>query len=207
MSKCSIAIEGYRSNGESHLQLPDASHVVLYTIILKRIILLTIVLTRTKLGPMRTTLRSEIQQTKPFLSREQEIYLQIRRTAELTNRWLSEVLKAHGLSTSTLNVLRILRGARPEAISSARISERMVARDPDLTRLLDKLEKAGLVQKQRDEKDRRVVKVGITPEGVRVCEAATEDTTVRLKEEFSHMTKKQLDQLADLLELARSRKK
>lgn len=156
---------------------------------------------------MRTTLRSEIQQTKPFLSREQEIYLQIRRTAELTNRWLSEVLKVHGLSTSTLNVLRILRGARPEAISSARISERMVARDPDLTRLLDKLEKAGLVQKQRDEKDRRVVKVGITPEGVRVCEAATDDTTVRLKEEFSHMTKKQLDQLADLLELARSRKK
>lgn len=159
------------------------------------------------MGRMRSTLRNEIHQTKPFLSHEQEVYLQIRRTAELSNRWLTEVLKVHGLSTSTLNVLRILRGARPEAISSARISERMVARDPDLTRLLDKLEKAGLVKKQRDEKDRRVVNVGITPEGVRVCEAATHDTTVRLKEEFSHMTKKQLDQLADLLELARSRKK
>ncbi len=156
---------------------------------------------------MRTTLRSEIHQTKPFMSHEQEVYLQIRRTAELSNRWMSEALRAHGLSTSTLNVLRILRGARPETISSARISERMVARDPDLTRLLDKLEKVGWVKKERDEKDRRVVKVGITAEGVRVCEAASHDTTVRLKEEFSHMTKKQLDQLADLLELARSRKK
>lgn len=156
---------------------------------------------------MRRTLRKEIQQTKPFLSHDQEIYLQIRRTSDLTNRWSNETLKPHGLSISTLNVLRILRGARPHALSSARISERMVARDPDLTRLLDKLEKVGLIEKKRDEKDRRVVNVAITAEGVRVVEAASDDITIRLREEFSHMTKKQLDTLADLLEIVRSRKK
>ena len=70
----------------------------------------------------------------------------------------AEEFKASGLTPSQYNVLRILRGARPDAVTCGEIGERMVTRDPDLTRLLDQLEAAGMVTKSRDADDRRVVK-------------------------------------------------
>jgi DNA-binding MarR family transcriptional regulator len=152
---------------------------------------------------MARRLREELQQTKPFESPEEEAWLEIQRTACVTARWVAEALKPTGLSPSQFNVLRILRGARPAALPSARIAERMVDHDPDLTRLLDRLATAGLVTKERDEADRRVINVAITKAGLRVVEAATAAAQARIRDEFKSIPKSKLETLSDLLELVR----
>src|SRR5205814_9488312 len=111
---------------------------------------------------MSRRLREELKQTKPFESLEQEVFLEIQRTAQVTARWVVAALKTSGLTPSQFNVLRILRGAGPEGLACGAVCERMVNHDPDLTRLLDRLEAAALVEKFRDAKDRRVVKARIT---------------------------------------------
>ncbi len=105
---------------------------------------------------MTSRLQTEIQQTKPFESLEEETCLNLQRTAEALMHGLEAGLKPAGLSPSQYNVLRILRGAG---------AERMVTRDPDMTWLLDRLEARGLVMRARDRADRRVITVRITPEG------------------------------------------
>ena len=110
-------------------------------------------------------LQTEIQQTKPFESFEEETFLNLQRTAEALMHGLEAGLKPAGLSPSQYNVLRILRGAGAEGLACGGIAERMVTRDPDMTRLLDRLEARGLVMRARDRADRRVITVRITPEG------------------------------------------
>ena len=83
---------------------------------------------------MPRRLREELKQTKPFESLEQEVFLEIQRTAQVTARWVVEALKPSGLSPSQFNVLRILRGAGPEGLACGAVCERMVNHDPDLTR-------------------------------------------------------------------------
>jgi DNA-binding MarR family transcriptional regulator len=110
-------------------------------------------------------LQTEIQQTKPFESLEEEMFLNLQRTAEALMHGLEAGLKPAGLSPSQYNVLRILRGAGAEGLACGGIAERMVTRDPDMTRLLDRLEARGLVMRARDRADRRVITERITPEG------------------------------------------
>jgi DNA-binding MarR family transcriptional regulator len=153
---------------------------------------------------MSRRLRQELQQTKPFASLEEEAWLELQRTASVTGRWVVEALRPAGLTPSQFNVLRILRGARPEALSCARVSERMVEHDPDLTRLLDRLEAAGLVEKTRDADDRRVVKVAITKAGLALVEKATVAVQKRLQDGLASVPKSKLETLSDLLELVRA---
>lgn len=154
---------------------------------------------------MSRRLRDELHQTRPFPTVEEEAYLEIQRTAQATVRWVVESLKPSGLTPSQFNVLRILRGALPEALPGCRIAERMVAYDPDLTRLLDRLEAAGWVEKTRDETDRRVVNVRITRDGLRVVEQASVAVRKRITEEMQHVGRRGLTTLAELLEQVRSR--
>src|SRR5579862_7012318 len=95
-------------------------------------------------------LRAEIKQTRPFESLEAEAVLNVQRTADLFFRATSEALKSADLSPTQYNALRILRGAGKEGLACNEVGERMVARDPDITRLLDRLEDRGLVQRERD---------------------------------------------------------
>lgn len=152
---------------------------------------------------MARRIRQEIRQAKPFESIEEEVIVEIQRTAQATMRWLVEELKPSGLTPSQFNVLRILRGARPESLSSSGICERMVTYDPDLTRLLDRLENAGWVEKVRDEHDRRVVNVHITKAGVQTVEAATVAVRERIHREVKGIGSRKLGELADLLEQVR----
>jgi DNA-binding MarR family transcriptional regulator len=152
---------------------------------------------------MTRRLREELQMSKPFESLEEEVFLEIRRTSEVAGRWIAEALRANGLSPAQYNVLRILRGARPGSLPNCRIAERMVNHDPDLTRLLDRLEAAGLVAKARDGVDRRVVNARITAEGVRVVEEAMLAVRRRLQESLKGMSRARLGELADLLEEVR----
>jgi len=152
---------------------------------------------------MARRIRQEIRQAKPFESIEEEVVVEIQRTAQATMRWLVEELKPSGLTPSQFNVLRILRGARPGSLSSSGICERMVTYDPDLTRLLDRLENAGWVEKVRDEHDRRVVNVHITKAGVQTVEAATVAVRERIRREVKGIGSRKLGELADLLEQVR----
>ena len=153
---------------------------------------------------MKRTLQAEIQQTKPFPSLEEEVHIQVLTAANAANRVVTEALRPSQLSISQFNVLRILRGARPEAMPAGRIAERMVNRDPDLTRLLDRLEANGLVEKARDTKDRRVVNVRITPAGLELVEKASRSVSQAVKTALGPMGPRKLGQLADLLEQLRA---
>ncbi|MGH7724733.1 MAG: MarR family winged helix-turn-helix transcriptional regulator [Candidatus Eiseniibacteriota bacterium] len=152
---------------------------------------------------MERRLREEIQQSKPFASLEEEVFLEIQRTAQVQSRWVVEALQPSGLTPSQFNVLRILRGARPDALSSSRIAERMVTHDPDLTRLLDRLEARELISKTRDARDRRVVNVRVTAAGLKIVESASKAVGVKLRTELRPLGPRKLEALADLLELVR----
>ena len=111
-------------------------------------------------------LASELKQTKPFASPVQEAVLSIKRTAALLELRLAELLRPYGVTPTQYNVLRILRGAGAEGLPRCEVQGRLVAPVADTTRLLDRLEKMGLVSRARNTEDRRVVTSKITPRGL-----------------------------------------
>ncbi|HVY92790.1 MAG TPA: MarR family transcriptional regulator [Bryobacteraceae bacterium] len=113
-------------------------------------------------------LQQEIQQTRPFDLAEEEAVLNIVRTAEVAQRAISEFLDGFGLSAVQYNVLRILRGAGPAGATCSQIGKRMLTHDPDITRLLDRMEARGLIARARDGADRRAVITRITEAGLAV---------------------------------------
>lgn len=154
---------------------------------------------------MTGQLRDEIKQQRPFESLEQEALLNVLRTADVLMQRLTAVLKPFKLSHSQYNVLRILRGAGPDGLACREIAERMISRDPDITRLLDRLEARGLVARTRDQQDRRVVMARITPEGLRLLEALDEPIAEVDRQPLQHLGEQRLRTLIELLELARRR--
>jgi DNA-binding MarR family transcriptional regulator len=149
-------------------------------------------------------LRDEIKQTRPFRSLEEEVLLGLARTADAVQRGFAGVFKAAGLSTTQYNVLRILRGAGSPGLSCGEIAERMVTRDPDLTRLLDRLEARQLATRARDGGDRRVVTTRITQAGLDLLDELEGPLVTEQRRLLGHMGAGQLRQLADLLDEARS---
>lgn len=116
---------------------------------------------------MAQTIDREIHQTKPFRSLQEQVVLNLMRTTRAVEEsWIQYLKRTEGISTSQYNILRILRGTRPKAVKISQIAERMVNRDPDVTRLVDRLIKQGLVRRERDDQDRRVVLVEITAAGL-----------------------------------------
>jgi DNA-binding MarR family transcriptional regulator len=153
---------------------------------------------------MSGRLKNELKQTKPFTSKEVEAMLNLVRTTELLVRAGSDLLKESNLSGQQYNVLRILRGAAPEALACHEIGERMISRDPDLTRLLDRMERDGLVKRVRGEKDRRVVLTRITDAGLALCERLIEPMEQLHRKQLGHLGGKKLETLIALLEEVRS---
>ena len=154
---------------------------------------------------MAKRLRDEIQQQKPFASLEQEALLSVLRTADVLMQRITAVLKPFNLSHSQYNALRILRGAGPDGLACQEVAERMITRDPDITRLLDRLEARGLVTRTRDQKDRRVVMARITPEGERLLAALDQPIAEVDRQPLQHLGEQRLRALIQLLELARER--
>ena len=136
--------------------------------------------------------------------REEAAFLDLLRTTDMLSRGLINVLKAEDLSATQYNVLRILRGA-PEGLPCGEIANRMITRDPDVTRLLDRLEKRSLISRCRETKDRRTVMVRITPAGLKLL--ARLDTPVQdgHRRQLGHLGREQLKTLTELLRMARSR--
>lgn len=136
-------------------------------------------------------------------STEEALFLDLLRTTEMLSRLLAEVLKPADLSSTQYNVLRILRGAR-EGLSCSEIGQRMIAHDPDITRLLDRLEKRRLVDRSRDSKDRRLVLTRITPEGLKLLDGLDEPIQAEHRRLLGHLGREKQRQLAELLGVARS---
>jgi DNA-binding MarR family transcriptional regulator len=152
---------------------------------------------------MSGQLRQQLRQQKPFERLEAEVFLNVVRTAAVFLDTLADVLRPHDLSQPQYNVLRILRGAGPDGLPSGAIGERMVRRDPDVTRLVDRLEARGLVARNRPAGDRRVVRVGLTSEGRRLVDALDEPVADMHRRQLGHLTPDDLRTLSDLLEAAR----
>src|SRR5690606_39843700 len=127
---------------------------------------LTIYVTTHIFDGMTAQLRDELRQTKPFTSLEQEVFLSLGRTWALLDHAFAEALKPYGITPTQYNVLRILRGAGEAGLCRAEITERMLTRVPDVTRLLDRLEAVGLITRERDAVDRRYVTARIQAEGM-----------------------------------------
>lgn len=116
---------------------------------------------------MAKTIHHEIRQIKPFRSLQEQLVINLMRTTRaIEESWMQYLKRSEGISQSQYNILRILRGARPNAVKISEIADRMITRDPDVTRLVDRLIRQGLVSRERDSHDRRVVLVEITEEGL-----------------------------------------
>ena len=159
---------------------------------------------------MAGRLLSELKQTKPFRHREDEAYLNLIRTADHLRRRVAELLKPHELSPAQYNVLRILRGAlaegdeRDHARTCGDICGRLVTFEPDLTRLLDRLVKQHLVERERDDRDRRVVRSRITAKGLDVLTRLDGAVTEAHRHSLGRLGEERLLQLIDLLEDVRA---
>src|SRR6202030_3155332 len=102
----------------------------------------------------------------PSLSLENRIFVALLQTADTLSQEAEQLLKAAGLTGAQYNVLRILRGAEPEGLPCRGIGDRMISHDPDMTRLLDRMDKRGLITRLRQADDRRVVKTRVTASGL-----------------------------------------
>jgi DNA-binding MarR family transcriptional regulator len=154
---------------------------------------------------MTGRLKDEIKKRDPFDSLEQEVFLNLQRTADALARDLHGLFKPLELSPTQYNVLRILRGTGQTGLACREIGDRMVTRDPDMTRLLDRLEKRNLITRARDSSDRRVVTTRITDKGISMLAELDEPIGTLHKAQFSHMNPRDLVSLMQLLEEARNK--
>jgi DNA-binding MarR family transcriptional regulator len=136
-------------------------------------------------------------------SSEEDAFLDLLRTTDMLSRGLVQVLKSEELSATQYNVLRILRGS-PGGLPCGEIASRMITRDPDITRLLDRLEKRGLISRCRETKDRRMVMAKITPDGLKLLARLDEPVQEAHRRQLGHLGRERLRALSELLHAARS---
>lgn len=153
----------------------------------------------------RYSLQHEIGKRKPFESLAEEAYLNILRTAATLEGDILPLLKEHGLTESSYNALRILRGHSAAGCPCGVVGDQMVVRVPDVTRLLDRLEQAGLSTRERDGADRRVVMARITRKGLDLLAKLDRPLLDAHEAQLAHMTKDDLRTLNALLVKARQR--
>jgi len=149
--------------------------------------------------------RKETKQRKPFRRVEEEAFVNIQRTADALMQGVAATLKPMGLSPTQYNVLRILRGAEPDGLACREIAERMITRDPDITRLLDRLEDRALVARSRDRADRRVITTRIAEKGLRLLKDLDGPIAALHVAQLGHLGDQKLRFLTDLLEAARTK--
>lgn len=148
-------------------------------------------------------LQHEIHKKRPFDIAEEETYLSILRTHSLLTNATERFLRDYGLSMATYNVLRILRAAGSEGKTCSQVGLDMVALVPDVTRLVDRLERASLVTRTRSHDDRRVVRVAITEQGLTLLAKVDQPLVELYRSQLGHMTREEHAQISSLLYKAR----
>lgn len=147
-------------------------------------------------------LKSELQKQGEWNSAEQETYINILRTHSLLSMPFDRLFRDHGISSPQYNILRILQGHKT-GLASLEIASQMITCVPDITRLLDRLEKAEYVKRERSVEDRRVVKVSITRQGKKFLSTLSGPVQDAEQQVLGHMTRKDLKELSRLLTKAR----
>lgn len=147
-----------------------------------------------------TAIAAALRQTRPFSSPETAVYLAFMRVASRFEQEVSDLLRPAGITATQYNVLRILRGSESEGVACGGILERLVTRDPDITRLLDRLEKLGLVSRNRDTADRRVVLSRITPAGRQLLAELDAPMTELHARQFAGLEPAEVERLSELLD-------
>ena len=149
---------------------------------------------------MAKTIQSEIRQTRPFRSLQEQLLINLMRTSRAVEEsWLQYLKRTEGLSLSQYNILRILRGARPDSVRITEIGERMIYRDPDVTRLVDRLVREGLARRQPDQDDRRAIRVEITADGLALLARLDEQVDRYTRAVMAGLTAQELRSLDGLL--------
>lgn len=141
---------------------------------------------------------------RPELPLEDRIFISLYKTADALGFEAENLFKPHGLTGTQYNVLRILRGAGPDGLACSSIGERMISHDPDMTRLLDRMEKRHLITRARQTDDRRVVKTRITPTGLALLKGLDQPIRELHQRQFRHIPTARLHLLAELLEEVRA---
>lgn len=167
-------------------------------------LLLTIVVITDILSTVTAKSKNKVGRNKPLVSNEEAVYLSLLRTVERLSRGVTETLSRADLTPTQYNALRILRGAGEEGASCSEVSERMVTKDSDITRLLDRMEARGLIYRERETKDRRRIVTRITEEGLRVLAELDGPIAETHRGQLGHLGEKQLASLGKLLEAARN---
>lgn len=153
---------------------------------------------------MAGRIERELKQTRPLASLEEAAYLNVLRTASVLSKRVADLLREHRLTPTQYNVLRILRGAGARGLTAGDVGERMITRDPDVTRLLDRLERRGLVERWRCSEDRRVIWTRITDAGREAVDPLDAPVDELLRAQLRHLGPERLATLVELLEEARS---
>ncbi|MBM4186780.1 MAG: MarR family transcriptional regulator [Gemmatimonadetes bacterium] len=148
---------------------------------------------------MTSALQAELKQGRPFGTLEEEASVAILRTAAVFGHALAEALKGYGITGTQYNVLRILRGAGKAGLCRNEVGERLIARVPDATRLLDRMVEMGLVSRDRDTPDRRYVTSRITAKGLKLVNELDEPIRSFDRAWFGHLGRAKLQQLLELL--------
>jgi DNA-binding MarR family transcriptional regulator len=148
---------------------------------------------------MTLRLEEEIRQGRPFESLGQAAHISIARTAALLEHAVAEALRPHGITLTQFNVLRILRGAGPSGLCRREVGERMITPVPDATRLLDRMEAAGLIGRERGAEDRRFVTTRISESGLRLVDLLDEPIRELHERHFGELDEAELRGLIDVL--------
>src|SRR5437588_3579946 len=151
---------------------------------------------------MTTKLQHEVKKKQPFESPEQEAALSVVRTSDRLQIRFARLLRAHGLTPSQYNVLRILRG-EGKPLPILEIAGRTVAVVPGITGLIDRLEQAGFVNRLRCEQDRRVIYVALTDQGMTTLTILDEPLDDLHHTLLGHLSQAELKELIQLLEKVR----
>ncbi len=151
---------------------------------------------------MARKLPTEAPRRAPLTHLAQQVFLNVLRTADHLDQGLAELLKPFGLTPTQYNVLRILRGAGARGLACRELGERMLTHDPDVTRLLDRLARRGLLARRRPSQDRRVILAAITAEGLRLLEQLDAPVADLHRRQLAHLDADQLRALLALLERA-----
>ena len=149
---------------------------------------------------------SQKKGARPPASLEERIFVTLLKIADALGQEAEQLTRAANLTGTQYNVLRILRGAGTEGLACGSIGDRMITHDPDITRLLDRMEKRGLITRERQKDDRRVVKTRITPYGLELLRPLDKPMRDLHKRQFRHMAGARAKTLFDLLEEIRGGK-
>ena len=149
---------------------------------------------------MSSKLAAEIGQSKPFATAEEELLLNLIRTHEFIQQRQAEFFREFGLTATQYNILRILRGAGESGVTCSQAAARMVTADPDITRLMDRLETRGLLRRERSREDRRVVLSHITAEGLDLLKSIDKPLAEMILRLAGHIEPEKLRQFIETLE-------